>query len=403
MRATLIHAARDIRVEDVPDPAVQRPTDALVRVTAACVCGSDLWPYRGVAETSTSRSRIGHEFVGVVEDVGSRGVDAVGPVTSSIAPFALSATTPACTAATACTRRACTAPGGAGRTRTGLPIDAGQGEAVRVPMADGTLVAVPGSATGRTTRCSRALLTLSDVMGTGHHAALSAGVGHGLHRRRRRRRRGGPVRRARRSSARRGARSSPCRGTRTGRRWRATSARPTSSRSGAPDGVAAVEELLGGIGADAVLECVGTKESMQQAIEAARPGGRVGYVGVPAGGSELPIRQLFSSNVAVGGGVAPVRGLPRGAARGRAVRARSTPAGCSTSCCRWRRRPRPTRPWTSGARSRRCCDPDGSAGELAVERGEHRARHGVGVVAAHDRRAGQHLLADARRTIGEHA
>ena len=301
VRATLIHAPRDIRVEDVPDPSVQGPTDALVRVVAACVCGSDLWPYRGVTATSEPR-RIGHEFVGVVEALGSD-VSTLSVGDFVIAPFALSDGT--CVHCRNGVHTSCA--NGAwwgGEDSDGRPIDAGQGEAVRVPMADGTLVATPAMPDESQIA---SLLTLSDVMGTGHHAALAAGVGVGntvvvvgdgavgLC----------AVLASRRLGAERVIAMS-----------RHADRQALAREFGATDiveqrgdeGVAAVEELLGGIGADAVLECVGTKESMQQAIDAARPGGRVGYVGVPAGGAELPISQLFGANVSVGGGVAPVRG-----------------------------------------------------------------------------------------------
>ncbi|HEX6937124.1 MAG TPA: zinc-dependent alcohol dehydrogenase family protein [Actinomycetes bacterium] len=300
MRATVIHGPRDIRVEDVPDPEIRLPGDALVRVVASCVCGSDLWPYRGVTDTSEPR-RIGHEFVGVVEDVGSE-VSTLSVGDFVIAPFALSDNT--CVHCRNGVHTSC--EHGAwwgGADERGLPIDAGQGEAVRVPMADGTLVATPEMPAGELVP---SLLTLSDVMGTGHHAALAAGVGPetsvvvvgdgavGLC----------AVLAARRLGAERVVAMS-----------RHADRQALATEFGATDivaergdeGVARVQALLGGVGADAVLECVGTKESMQQAIAAARPGGRVGYVGVPNGGAELPIRQLFSSNVSVGGGVAPVR------------------------------------------------------------------------------------------------
>jgi threonine dehydrogenase-like Zn-dependent dehydrogenase len=300
VRATLIHGPRDIRVENVPDPEVRRPTDAVVRVVAACVCGSDLWPYRGVTEI-TKPSRIGHEFVGVVEDLGSE-VSTLKVGDFVVAPFALSDNT--CVHCRNGVHTSC-AHGAwwGGKDEHGLPIDAGQGEAVRVPMADGTLVATPGTPDDDMVP---SLLTLSEVMGTGHHAAVAAGVGPettvvvvgdgavGLC----------GVLAARRLGAERVIAMS-----------RHADRQVVAKEFGATDviaergeaGVAAVEELLGGVGADAVLECVGTKESMQQAIDAARPGGRVGYVGVPAGGAELPIRELFSRNVSVGGGVAPVR------------------------------------------------------------------------------------------------
>lgn len=300
MRATVIHGPRDIRLEDVPDPVLRLATDALVRVVASCVCGSDLWPYRGVTETSEP-SRIGHEFVGVVEDVGSE-VATLKVGDFVIAPFALSDNT--CVHCrngvhTSCERGAWWG----GQDDHDLLIDAGQGEAVRVPMADGTLVATPGMPDDA---AIPSLLALSDVMGTGHHAAVSAGVGPrttvvvvgdgavGLC----------GVLAAKRLGAERVIAMS-----------RHSDRQEVARAFGATDiveergdeGVARVQDLLGGVGADSVLECVGTKESMQQAIDSARPGGRVGYVGVPVGGAELPIRQLFGSNVSVGGGVAPVR------------------------------------------------------------------------------------------------
>jgi threonine dehydrogenase-like Zn-dependent dehydrogenase len=304
VRATLIHAPRDIRVEDVPDPHIQHPDDALVRVVAACVCGSDLWPYRGVVET-TEPHRIGHEFVGVVEEVGSQ-VRTMRAGDFVIAPFALSdGTCVHCRngVQTSCERSAWWG----GEDSEGLPIDAGQGEAVRVPMADGTLVvAADGSELPADAELA-GLLTLSDVMGTGHHAARAAGVG-----------RGSTVvvvgdgavgQCAVLAATRLGAERVIAMSRRADRQALARDFGATDVVSERGDeGVAMVTELLGGTGADAVLECVGTKESMQQAINATRPGGRVGYVGVPAGGAELPIRQLFSSNVSVGGGVAPVRG-----------------------------------------------------------------------------------------------
>jgi threonine dehydrogenase-like Zn-dependent dehydrogenase len=301
VRATLIHGPRDIRVEDVPDPEVSLPTDALVRVTAACVCGSDLWPYRGITDVGEPR-RIGHEFVGVVEEVGSD-VRTLRPGDFVVAPFLLSDNT--CVHCRNGVHTSCDhGTWWGGTDEAGLPVDAGQGEAVRVPIADGTLVAagrdVPDD------RMLASLLTLSDVMGTGHHAALSAGVGPGttvvvvgdgavgLC----------GVLAARRLGAERIIAMS--RHDDRAALARDFGATDVVAERG-PDGVARVEELLGGIGADAVLECVGTKESMDQAISAARPGGRVGYVGVPAGGAELPISTLFGRNVTVGGGVAPVR------------------------------------------------------------------------------------------------
>jgi threonine dehydrogenase-like Zn-dependent dehydrogenase len=299
VRATLIYGPRDIRVEDVPDPAVRGPGDAVVRVVASCVCGSDLWPYRGVSEVSEPR-RIGHEFVGIVEAIGSE-VSTLSEGDFVIAPFALSDNT--CRNCANGVHTSC--ENGAwwgGEDEHGL-IDAGQGQRVRLPLADGTLVATPGQPDAALVP---SLLTLSDVMGTGHHAAVMAGVGRsttvvvvgdgavGLC----------GVLAARRLGAERVIAMS-----------RHKDRQDLAREFGATDiveergdeGVARIVDLLGGIGADSVLECVGTKESMLQAIGATRPGGRVGYVGVPAGGAELPIRQLFGSNITVGGGVAPVR------------------------------------------------------------------------------------------------
>jgi hypothetical protein len=174
VRATLIHGPRDIRLEDVPDPGIRRPTDALVRVVAACVCGSDLWPYRGVTETKEP-SRIGHEFVGVVEEVGAD-VATLRAGDFVVAPFAVSDNT--CVHCrngvhTSCARGAWWG----GTDEYDLPIDGGQGQAVRVPMADGTLVATPEMPDDAMVP---SLLTLSDVMGTGWFAAVAAGVQPGM-------------------------------------------------------------------------------------------------------------------------------------------------------------------------------------------------------------------------------
>lgn len=300
MRATLIYGARDIRVETVPDPRLRRPTDAIVRVVAACVCGSDLWPYRGVQPTEAPHP-IGHEFVGLVEEVG-QDVRTVKAGDFVIAPFAISdGTCPHCLngITTSCAHGSWWGDADA----EGLPADGGQGERVRVPLADGTLVPTPEPPDAEMVP---SLLTLSDVMGTGHHAALSARVQAGskvvvvgdgavglcavL------------------ASRRLGADRIVAMSRHPERQALARDFGATDivTERGA-DGAATVRELLGGIGADAVLECVGTKESMQQALDSTRPGGFVGYVGVPAGGPELPIGQMFSDNLNVAGGVAPVR------------------------------------------------------------------------------------------------
>jgi threonine dehydrogenase-like Zn-dependent dehydrogenase len=300
MKAAVIYDAWDVRVEEVPDPAVQRPTDALVQVVASCVCGSDLWRYRGVSKVEEP-SRIGHEFVGVVAEVGAE-VRTVRPGDFVIAPFAVSdGACPHCANGvhTSCSRGSWWG----GPDHDGLLADGGQGEAVRVPLADGTLVATPDVPDAKLVP---SLLTLSDVMGTGHHAALAARVGPGdtvvvVGD-------GAVGQCAVLASTRLGAERVIMMSRHADRQQLARDFGATDvvAERGA-EGVARVAELTGGVGADAVLECVGTKESMRQAIDSARPGGRVGYVGVPAGGPELPIGKLFGSNIAVGGGVAPAR------------------------------------------------------------------------------------------------
>jgi threonine dehydrogenase-like Zn-dependent dehydrogenase len=304
MKATILHGTRDVRVEEVDDPTIQRPTDALVRVTAACVCGSDLWPYRGINEVRRPR-RIGHEFVGIVEEVGSE-VRSLRPGDFVIAPFLWSDNT--CPHCRVGMQSACQNGGGyGGRDGDGLMVDGGQGEYVRVPLADGTLVStreVPDDA------LVPSLLTLSDVMGTGWHAAVAAGVREGdtvvvvgdgavgLC---------GVLAAARMGAERVVAMSRHESRQRLARQFGATDV--VAERGG--EGEAAVLELTDGVGADAVLECVGTGESMNTAITVARPGATVGYVGVPHG-VELPIGEMFSRNIGVAGGVAPVRQyLPR--------------------------------------------------------------------------------------------
>jgi threonine dehydrogenase-like Zn-dependent dehydrogenase len=301
MKATIIHGARDIRLETVPDPVLQSDTDAIVRVVAACVCGSDLWPYRGIAPTKEPH-RIGHEFVGIIEEVGTA-VETVRVGDFVIAPFYYCDNT--CINCRNGVSTSCLNGGWWGANdRDGNLVDGAQGERVRVPLADGTLVATPDVPDAALVPH---LLTLADVMGTGHHAALSAGVTEGstvavvgdgavglcailaAHRL---------------GASRIVAMSRHADRQAIAREFGATDV--VEERG--DDGVAKVKELFDGIGADCVLECVGTKESMDQAIRSARPGGMVGYVGVPAGGPELPIGTLFNTNVGVRGGVASVRG-----------------------------------------------------------------------------------------------
>ncbi|MFC9561878.1 zinc-dependent alcohol dehydrogenase family protein [Agromyces sp. NPDC056965] len=301
MLATVIHAPRDIRVETVPDPVLSTGADAIVKVVAACVCGSDLWPYRGVTPTHEPH-RIGHEFIGVVEAIGDDvTVVAVGDFV--IAPFYVCDNT--CANCRNGVSTSCLNGGWWGSDdRLGAFADGGQGERVRVPLADGTLVVVPGPVGDDEVP---GLLSLADVMGTGHHAAVSAGVSAGD------------------SVAVVGDGAVGLCAIIASKRLGATTIiamsrhperQALARRFGAThvveergaEGVARVQELTGGIGADRVLECVGTKESMDQAIRSTRPGGMVGYVGAPNGGPELPVRPLFNRNVGVNGGVAPVRG-----------------------------------------------------------------------------------------------
>lgn len=302
MRATMIHAAHDIRVEDRPDPVLRHPTDTIVQVAAACVCGSDLWPYRGVRET-TEPHPIGHEFVGTVTGVGSA-VSTLAVGDFVIAPWANSCGQ--CSdcrngVQVACAHRAIWGA----KDEQGLEVDGGQGEAVRVPNADGTLVVVPG-VSEPDEDLLKSLLSLSDVMGTGHHAALGAQVGPGrtvvvvgdgavgL----------SGVLAARRLGATRIIAMS--RHADRAEVARALGATDIVAERG-KDAAAKVSELLGGVLADSVLECVGTAESMDQALRCTRAGGALGFVGVPAGGAELPIGVLFSKNITVAGGAASTR------------------------------------------------------------------------------------------------
>jgi threonine dehydrogenase-like Zn-dependent dehydrogenase len=294
MRAAIFNGPGSVSVGDRPDPTITSPTDAVVRVVLACVCGSDLWYYRG--ESNHAVGSIGHEFIGIVEDVGSE-VTTVRRGELVIAPFIYSdGTCPHCQNGS--TIRCLT--GGVFGNGT---IDGGQGEAVRVPLAGSTLVAVPGS--GHSDDMLRSLLTLSDVMSTGHHAAVSAGV-----------EKGNVVAvvgdgavglSAMLAAARLGA-----------ERIIALSRNPArqalARTFGATDvvaerGQAAIDtvlEMTGGIGVDAALECVGTGQSAETAFAIARPGSTVGVVGVPHG-VDIPFQDTFYRNVGWRGGPAPSR------------------------------------------------------------------------------------------------
>jgi threonine dehydrogenase-like Zn-dependent dehydrogenase len=294
MRATTIHAPYDIQLSDVPDPKIDGPTDALVRVVASCICGSDLWPYRGENKIKPG-SRIGHEFVGIVEEIGAD-VRTVKPGDFVVAPFVVSdGTCPHCRAGF---QTACQNLVGYGSSRA----DGGQGEYVKLPYADGTLVATPEVPDEA---MIPSLLTLSDVMGTGWHAARAARVkagdtvvvvgdgAVGL---------SGVL-----AAARMGAERVIALSRHESRQQLAVEFGATDIVSERGDEARdAVLELTGGVGADAVLECVGTGQSMETAFDVARAGATVGFVGVPHG-VEVPIRTMFQRNVGLAGGMAPVR------------------------------------------------------------------------------------------------
>jgi threonine dehydrogenase-like Zn-dependent dehydrogenase len=293
MRAAIFNGPGSIEVGERPDPVIEQPTDAVVRVVLACVCGSDLWYWRGLS--SHAMGSIGHEFIGVVEAVGS---EVTGVTTGDfvIAPFIFSdMSCPHCLNGSTLS---CVQGGNFGDGQ----IDGGQGEFVRVPLAGSTLVPVPGS--GHPDELLKSLLTLSDVMATGHHAAVSAGVT-----------RGNTVAVVGDGAV---GLSAVLASRRLGAdRIIALSRHPERQKLalefGATDlveerGDAAIEavlELTDGIGADAALECVGTAQSIATAGAIARPGSTIGIVGVPHG--EVPFVDTFFHNVGWRGGPAPAR------------------------------------------------------------------------------------------------
>ena len=295
MRATIMYGAGDVRVENVPDPSIVEPTDAILRVVRACVCGSDLWPYSDMPRSEKGQS-MGHEAIGVVEAVGS-GVHRVKKGQVVVMPFAISDGT--CDFCQEGLQTSCIHGGFWG----GKKLDGGQGEAVRVPLADGTLVKLP---VGRDDALMASLLTLSDVMGTGHHAALAAQVAPGkiaavvgdgavgLC---------GVI-----AAKRLGAERIIMLGRHPDRiaLAREFGATDVVSERG-EEGVARVLELTGGFGAHSVLECVGHGQSTDTALLIARPGGAVGRVGVPQEETIPDGRPTFYRNVTIAGGPAPVR------------------------------------------------------------------------------------------------
>jgi threonine dehydrogenase-like Zn-dependent dehydrogenase len=295
MRAAVMHGAGDVRIEDAPDPSIVEPTDAVVRVTRACICGSDLWPYASM-EPSESGQSMGHEAVGVVEEVGAE-VRTVRRGDVVVMPFAFSDGT--CAFCHEGLHTACVHVGFFGNNG----MNGAQAEALRVPYADGTLFKLP---VGEDDALMPSLLTLSDVMGTGHHAAVVAKVAPG--------KKvavvgDGAVGLCGVIAAKRlGAEQIIIMGRHEDRiaLAREFGATDVVSERG-EEAVERVQELTGGFGAHSVLECVGLEQSERTAIEIARPGGAVGRVGVPQA-EKLPASQpAFYSNVTVGGGPAPVR------------------------------------------------------------------------------------------------
>ncbi len=289
MKGAVLHGTRDVRYDERAEPKIVDPTDAILRLSATCICGSDLWPYRGVTPT-TEPTPIGHEYCGIVEEVG-REVTSVKPGQFVIGSFFASDNTcPHCQAGyqTSCAHR--------------QPVVGAQAPVLRVPLADGTLVA-----TREVPSADRipSLLAASDVLGTGWFAADAANVKPGatvivvgdgavglL-----------AVLSAKQMGAERiVAMSRHAARQKLAREFGATDI--VTERGEA--GIARVRELTKGVGAESVLECVGTRESMQQAIGCVRPGGYVSYVGVPHG-VELDAQNLFFRHVRLHGGPAPVR------------------------------------------------------------------------------------------------
>jgi threonine dehydrogenase-like Zn-dependent dehydrogenase len=289
MRGAVIHGPRDVRYEDREDPKIVAPTDAIIRMSATCVCGSDLWPYRGL-DGSDRPTPIGHEYCGIVEEVGrdvrsvKRGQFVIGSF------FASDNTCPHCKAGyqTNCEHREF--------------IQGAQAPMLRVPLADGTLVPVPEVPADD---LLPSLLTASDVLGTGWFAAEAANVKPGatvvvvgdgavglL-----------GVLSAKQMGA--GQIIAMSRHEQRQKLAREFGATDIVAERG-DEGVARIKELTRGVGGDSVLECVGTQESMRQAIQAARPGGFVSFVGVPHG-VQIDGQALFFANIHLHGGPAPVR------------------------------------------------------------------------------------------------
>jgi threonine dehydrogenase-like Zn-dependent dehydrogenase len=291
MRGAMLYAPGDVRVEERDDPRIEQPTDAVIRLAATCICGSDLWPYRGIA-TVEGPAPIGHEYAGVVEEVG-RDVGNVKPGQFVIGSFIASDNT--CEVCRAGYQSSCV-------HRQPVGALGAQAERLRVPLADGTLVATPEMPSDDLVP---SLLAASDVLGTGWFAAVAAEVGPG------------------KTVAVVGDGAVGLLGVLAARQLgaerivamsRHENRQKLALEYGATDivtergdeGVARIKDMTDGLGAHSVIEAVGTQESMMQAIRATRRGGHVGFVGVSHDVS-LPGNELFYSHVHLHGGPAPVR------------------------------------------------------------------------------------------------
>src|SRR2546429_4627822 len=291
MRGAVLYGPRDVRFEERDEPTIIEPTDAIIRLSATCVCGSDLWPYRGI-DAPTQPTPMGHEYCGIAEEVGSA-VTSITPGQFVVGSFFASDNTCAiCQAGyqSRCVQSAYVGAGGA------------QAPRLRVPLADGTLVATPDLPSAD---LIPSLLATSDVLGTGWFGADAANVqpgstvavvGDGA------------VGLCAVIAARElGAERIIAMSRHASRQKLATEFGATDlAAERGEEGVARIKELTGGIGADSVLECVGLPESMQQALRSTRPRGNVGFVGVPHG-VQIDREELFYSHVALRGGPAPVR------------------------------------------------------------------------------------------------
>ena len=296
MRATVMYRAGDVRVENVPDAAIVEPTDAVIRVTRACICGSDLWPYNDMAPTPQGR-QMGHEAIGIVEEVG-RDVRRIKKGQVVVMPFAYS--DGSCMFCDEGLHTSCVHGGFFGYSPD---VGGAQAEALRIPQADGTLFPLP---VGPDDALMPSLLTLSDVMGTGHHAAVTAKV-----------RPGGSVAVVGDGAVglcgviaakRLGAEQIIIMGRHADRIALAKEFGATDVVS--ERGEAAIErvrELTGGFGAHSVLECVGSEQAIATSMAIVRPGGAVGRVGVPHYEALPGAQPMFYGNVSVAGGPAPVR------------------------------------------------------------------------------------------------